>query len=184
MRIAVIAPSEIPARRANTIQVMKMTQAMVRSGHEVCLLAPQTPNSTLNPDSQMGDLGYISGEQWEDLARHYGLETQFPIKRLISRSSLRRYDFSVTAVRWARRWDAELVYTRLPQAAALAAVLGSKTILEVHDMPKGFAGPILFRLYMMSRTACRLVCITCSPGKRPAKSIWENQDINQVAGRA
>jgi len=66
----------------------------------------------------------------------------------------------VTAVRWARRWNAELVYTRLPQAAALAAVLGSKTILEVHDMPKGFAGPILFRLYMMSRAACRLVCIT------------------------
>ncbi len=160
MRIAVIAPSEIPARRANTIQVMKMTQAMVRSGHEVCLLAPLAPNSTLNPDSQIGDLGYISGEQWEDLARHYGLETQFPIKRLLSRSSLRRYDFSVTAVRWARRWDAELVYTRLPQAAALAAVLGSKTILEVHDMPKGFAGPILFRLYMMSRAACRLVCIT------------------------
>lgn len=160
MRIAVIAPSEIPARRANTIQVMKMAQAMVRSGHEVCLIAPLAPKSTLNLDPQIGDLGYLSGEQWEDLARHYGLETQFPIKRLISRPGLRRYDFSLTAVRWARRWDAELVYTRLPQAAALAAMLGSKTILEVHDMPQGFAGPIFFRLYLLSLSACRLVCIT------------------------
>ncbi|OGO33573.1 MAG: hypothetical protein A2Z16_08715 [Chloroflexi bacterium RBG_16_54_18] len=160
MKIAVIAPSEIPARRANTIQVMKMAQAMVISGHEVFVLAPRTPKTTREPDSQIGDLENASGEPWEDLAWHYGLKTKFPIIRLISRPGLRRYDFSLSAVRWARRWNAELVYTRLPQAAALAVMLGSKTILEVHDMPQGFAGPILFRLYLMSASACRLVCIT------------------------
>jgi hypothetical protein len=33
MKIAIIAPTEIPARRANTLQVMKMAQALVVRGH-------------------------------------------------------------------------------------------------------------------------------------------------------
>jgi len=40
MKIALIAPSEIPARRANTMQVMKMAQAMTILGHDVRMAAP------------------------------------------------------------------------------------------------------------------------------------------------
>ena len=45
MRIAVIAPTEIPARRANTIQVTKMTQAFTTLGHTTLLVSPFNPSS-------------------------------------------------------------------------------------------------------------------------------------------
>ena len=63
MRIACIAPSEVPSNTANSIQVMKACHAMAQLGHEVCLWVP-------------GNLG----PTWEQLAEHYGLETPFEIR--------------------------------------------------------------------------------------------------------
>ncbi len=40
MKVALIAPTELPARRANTIQVMKMAQALVTCGHSVTVISP------------------------------------------------------------------------------------------------------------------------------------------------
>jgi glycosyltransferase involved in cell wall biosynthesis len=146
MKIAIIAPTEIPARRANTLQVMKMTQALQSSGHQIRLAAPQT-RSTAIPG-------------WEELARHYGLQHSFPIDWLKANPRFRRYDFSLRAVAWARRWQAELIYTRLPQAAALASFLGSPTILETHDLPQGSLGPWMFHKFLRGKGARRLVVIT------------------------
>ena len=41
MKIAIIAPTFIPAKRANTLQVMKMTDAIVNLGHQVRLAVPE-----------------------------------------------------------------------------------------------------------------------------------------------
>ncbi|HNB53266.1 MAG TPA: glycosyltransferase family 4 protein [Anaerolineales bacterium] len=50
MKIALIAPTSIPSRRANTIQVMKMAQALVLNGHEVHLAAPGVPPNGNSPN--------------------------------------------------------------------------------------------------------------------------------------
>jgi glycosyltransferase involved in cell wall biosynthesis len=75
---------------------------------------------------------------------------------------LRRYDYGWKAVRWAQDWGAELIYTRLPQAAARASLLGLPTLFEVHDFPQGRLGPLLFQAFLRGRGACRLVSITRS----------------------
>jgi glycosyltransferase involved in cell wall biosynthesis len=150
MKIAVIAPTEIPARRANTMQVMKMTQALVQIGHEAFLLAPKTAQNRSSPEAG----------NWDELARHYGLRVPFPVEWLPAWPRLRRYDFSLRAVRWARRWQADLIYTRLPQAAALASQLGLPVILEIHDLPQGVLGPQLLRWFLYGPGARRLVVIT------------------------
>lgn len=150
MKIAVIAPTEIPARRANTMQVMKMTQALAQIGHEVFLLAPKTAQN----------LSSAGAGNWDELARHYGLCVSFPVEWLPAWPRLRRYDFSWRAVRWARRWQAELIYTRLPQAAALASQLGFPVILEIHDLPQGVLGPQILRWFLSGPGARRLVVIT------------------------
>ena len=150
MKIAVIAPTAIPARRANTIQVMKMSQALVGLGYTVRLAAPLV-KSRVNDEPD---------RSWEHLARHYGLACQFPIDWLPAHQGLRSYDFGLRAVRWARAWEADVIYTRLPQAAALASLLGVNTIFEVHDLPSGDLGPLIFRLYLKGRGALRLVAIT------------------------
>ncbi len=149
MRIAVIAPTFIPAKQANTLQVMKMTQAIVNLGHQVQLAVPETPG-------KRGD----ESQEWEEIADFYGLSNRFPIDYLPAKSSYRKYDYALRAVRWARRLSADLIYTRLPQAAALASFQGSETILEVHDIPQGSLGPILFKRFLQGKGARRLVAIS------------------------
>ena len=145
-----VAPTEIPARRANTLQVMKMAQAFAQLGHSVRLAAPRT-NPHISPPG---------GYAWEELARHYGLQQEFPIDWLPAHQRLRRYDYSLQAVRWAHQQQADLLYTRLPQTAALGSLLGLPTILEIHDLPQGTGGPWLFRRFLKGRGARRMVVIT------------------------
>jgi glycosyltransferase involved in cell wall biosynthesis len=149
MKIAIIAPTFIPAKRANTLQVMKMTDAIMNLGHQVRLAVPEASGRTR-----------VDFQRWEDTATYYGISNKFPIDYLSAKSSLRRYDYAWSAVRWARQWEADLIYTRLPQAAALAAFQGYKTILEMHDFPQGFFGPVLFSRFLQGEGAIRLVVIS------------------------
>jgi len=145
VKVAVIAPTHLPARRANTLQVMKMAQALVCLGHTVRVAVPGFPPEPVS---------------WEEIASLYGLRVQIPLVWLPAWSSLRRYDYGLRAVRWAQSWRADLIYTRLPQAAALASTLGIATVLEIHDLPYSRAGAWLFRRFLKGRGARRLVAIT------------------------
>lgn len=145
MKIAVVSPTHLPARRANTLQVMKMAQAMAGLGHVVRVAVPGFPPEKV---------------AWDDLAYQYGLHRQFPVEWLPAWASMRRYDYGLRAVWWARGWGADLIYTRLPQAAALASLLGMATIYEAHDFPPHGVATWLFRGFFRGRGARRLVCIT------------------------
>jgi len=162
MKIAIIAPSEIPARRANTLQVMKMAQAMAALGHTIRLAVPVSTSGSSQGKSAgaLDNHSADSQHSWEELAYHYGLQHAFAVDWLFSNPRLRRYDFSWRALRWASGWQADLVYTRLPQAGALASQRGMATILEVHDLPQGNAGPWLFRRFVHGKGARKLVVIT------------------------
>ena len=149
MKIAVIAPTHIPANSANTIQVMKMAQAFVSLGIEVDLAYPGAP-------SQAGR----SSENWDQLANHYGLQHRFPIVELPCGPRARKYDYAWRSVRWARGSGASLVYTRLLQAAALASLASIPTILELHDLPTGKMGPGLVKLFLRGRGRRRLSLIS------------------------
>ena len=183
MKIAVIAPTAIPSRRANTIQVMKMSQALANLGHTVRLTAPGRPlqgdasiSATLRSGepSSLGESDVDGSlvdktDAWLWLSHHYGLraengapQARFSIGWLPASARLRRYDYGWKAVRQAQAWGAELLYTRLPQAAAGSSQLGLPSILEIHDLPKGASGPWLLRLFLKGRGARRLVAITHS----------------------
>ena len=149
MKLANIAPTSIPSRRANSLQVMKMTQAFANLGHDVHLVIPDD-----GKEIEVGD------RSWDTLAHHYGLSTEFQMEWLPANPRLRKYDYAWYAVRRAREWDAEIIYTRLPQAAAFAAMQGVNTILEVHDCPQGSIGPLLFRLFLRGSGAKRLILIS------------------------
>lgn len=161
MKICLIAPTYLPARRANTIQVMKMAQAMTVLGHEVFVTSPLPPRPP-SPCWERGESARAGGEgePWDELARHYGLQHQFQVEWLPARSWMRRYDYGYRAVRYARQRGADLIYTRLPQSAALSSWLGISTIYEIHDFPKGRGAAMLLNLFSKGRGARRLVLIT------------------------
>lgn len=144
MRIALIAPSAIPADTANSIQVMKMAQAISVLGYELRLYAP-------GRDPQL---------DWAELASHYGLRQRFDVHWLPRRPLLRGYDYGLRAVKAAQAWGAALIYTRFPQAAAFAAGRGLATIYEIHDLPQGRGGLRLLRRFLAAPGARRLVVIS------------------------
>jgi glycosyltransferase involved in cell wall biosynthesis len=148
MKILLVAPTYLPARRANTLQVMKMAQAMKVLAHEVLVLVP--------------DSGLSGAVDWGTLAYHYGLHQKFDVKWLPVNPGLRSYDYGYQAVRHFRGWGADILYTRLPQAAALASTLGLPTIFEVHDLPGGFMGTWLWHRFLKGHGARRFVVITRS----------------------
>ena len=128
MKIAYIAASVIPSWTANSVQVMKVCQALTQNGHEVSLYVPGKTRST-----------------WEALSAHYGVSTEFPIYWLGFFPLFKKLDFVVKALRQAKKQKVELVYTRLLWAAVLAAIYKFPVILEIHDRPIGRMGSRLLK---------------------------------------
>jgi glycosyltransferase involved in cell wall biosynthesis len=107
-----------------------------------------------------GQLAPGESGDWPALKSLYGLQVTFPLAWLKASQRLRGYDYGWRSVRWARRQGADLIYTRLPQAAALASWQGQATILEVHELPQGRMGTWLLRRFASGRGARRLILIT------------------------
>jgi len=146
MRIAVITNSRIPSLTANSIQAMKVCQALAQLRHDICLFAPRE----------------TAPVRWEQLASHYGLHTKFDIEWLSSAPSMKRYDFTVHSILAARRFNADLVYTWLLNPAVAALWLGLPVVLEMHAEVTGRLGPWLMRRFWRSSSPKRMLATTCS----------------------
>lgn len=143
MKITCISASQVPSSTANSIQVMKVCQALAQLGHEVVLLVP---GSQAHP--------------WEELAALYGLHLQFKIEWLRSQPGFRRYDFSMAAVRRAKALGADLVYAWPPQAILFSLMSGFPTMIELHGEPEGKFGPFVFRLILRQSGSKRFLPIS------------------------
>ena len=144
MRITVITNSRIPSLTANSIQAMKVCQALAQLGHDIRLYVPRE----------------TAPADWKSLASHYGLNTRFEIKWLPSIPALKRYDFTLHAILAARKFKADLVYTWLLNPAVLALWLGWPVILEMHAEVTGNLGPWLMRRFWRSSTQKRMLVTT------------------------
>ncbi len=149
MRIAAITNSRIPSTTANSIQAVKVCDALVRAGHEVRLFAPaEAPASG-----------------WERLSAHYGVQNPFEITWLPSRRVLRRFDFVWYAQAAARRFKPELIYTWLPQSAAVGSWEGFPVVLEMHADVSGRLGAWWLRRFWKTGRRQRLLVTT--------RALWE-----------
>jgi len=143
MRIACLSTSQIPSSTANSIQVMKMCQALVQLGHLVRLWVPGSMHAA-----------------WPQLAAHYGLRDAFDINWVASHPALKRYDFVAKAWPQVLAWSPDLIYTWMPQVGLLALWAGRPLVLEIHDRPSGRFGPRLLRQIVQAKGKKRFAVIT------------------------
>jgi len=124
MKIAIVTNSRIPSLTANSIQVMKVAQALMQLGHDVRLFAPAETESVTRAS----------------LFAHYGLRLAPDLKLLPSIKPLKRFDFILHAQRAAKSFGADLIYTWLPQSAVLGLWAGYPVVLEMHADVSGRLG--------------------------------------------
>lgn len=145
MKIAVITNSRIPSLTANSIQAMKVCQALTQLGHDIRVFAPAEAVSVSR----------------ESLLAHYGLHSSFEIEWLPSKKSFKRFDFILHAQRAAQRFNAELIYTWLPQSAVLGLWRGDPVVLEMHADVAGLMGAWWLRQFW-KRRGRKLMTVTTS----------------------
>lgn len=144
MRIAAITNSRVPSLTANSMQAMKVCDALTELGHEVRMFAP----AEVPPSS------------WDDLAEKYGLRHEFPLQRLPSRRALKRFDFVWYAQAAAEKFGANIVYTWLPQSACIGLWRGNPVLLEMHADVAGHLGAWWLRQFWRARGSKRLLVTT------------------------
>lgn len=124
MKIALITNSQIPSLTANSIQAMKVAQALMQLNHEVKMFAPKEVEPVTHAS----------------LLTHYGLKLAPEIQFLPSIKNLKRLDFIFHAQNAAKKFGAELIYTWLPQSAVLGLWSGYPVVLEMHADNSGLLG--------------------------------------------
>jgi len=145
MRIFYISTSFIPSRSANSIQVMKMCQALVRVGESVELLAPD----------------YSSDELKEKIIwDYYGIQSPFALIKIKAISIFRGNDYVVQSILYAWSKNADIVYTRNVKVAMLTALLGINTIYEAHMPAIGGLSPLYYRILSRCSKFLKLVVIS------------------------
>lgn len=149
MKIVCTAPSQVPSDSANSIQAMKACHALAQLGHTVVLIVPGEPPTASPP------------QQWEILAKHYGLEKPFEVRYIppYEGRTARRL-FPWRAVWQARRLRPDLIYTWYFQSAAAALLSGLPVHVEIHDLPPGRFGRLWYRFFLLLPGKKRQLVIT------------------------
>lgn len=133
MKIAYIAPQAIPSQAANSVHMMKMSQAMSENGHNVTLFSARGSNDSL-----------------EDIFKYYGVKKNFELKlqpRRPGKMGLIAYGFRNAAD--ARTMKADLVFSRCLMSGWACAIANLPVLFEMHDSPgtlNKIAGSIFRRL--------------------------------------
>jgi len=167
VKIAVITNSRIPSLTANSIQAMKVTQALMQLDHEMRMFAPAESDRASK----------------ETLLAHYGLRLAPDLELLPSNRHLKRLDFVMYAQRAAKRFGADLIYTWLPQSAVIALWMDYPVVLEMHADVAGKMGAWWLRQFWKARGRKLMTVTTKALRKALERStkIWFKDEAVMVA---
>ncbi len=150
MKIAYVCHARFPTEKAYGLQIAQVCQAMGRLGHDVTLLAP-TVRNTIH----------------DDAFTYYGVERCFTVEHL-EHVDLTSWDwfpgfwrmpitgllFRSTMYRRLRALQPDIVYLRNWQLLPKDRDLLSKTILELHTVPRLPTARLLRRFAQCKKIVC------------------------------
>ena len=149
MKILYLSTSYIPSRRASSMQVMKMCQALTQQGHQVTLVTKACP-----PRQEAGV---------EDDYGFHAVEPIFSIKKLprpVWRGGGLVYIWYIWWTLRAQQDKFDLVYSRDLAGAQLATCFNYPVLYEVHGVPQGRLSRYLLQILVNTPTFRRLVVIS------------------------
>lgn len=119
MHIVYLATSVVPSKAANSIQVMKMSNAFAKNGHEVDLVVPSRPEKEIKVDN---------------IFSFYDINPNFEIIKVPrpELSSAGTFISNYLMSRKAAQFDPDLIYGRSVIACSLASSRGVPTVYEAH----------------------------------------------------
>ena len=158
MKIALITNSRIPSLTANSIQAMKVAQALIQLGHDVKMFAPKETESVSK----------------ELLLTHYGLRFTPDLELLPSIKPFKRYDFILQAQRAAKAFNADLIYPWLQQSAVMGLWAGTPVVLEMHADVSGNLGAWWLRQFFRAKGPKVMTVTTSALGKALERSTGLN----------
>jgi hypothetical protein len=144
-RVICLYHRPIPFHAADSVQIMKMTQAFKKEGHDVTLFAPKAADFD-------GDLSAL----WE----RYGIDVPFPIQFIKGWKPLRWHDIALQSAWKARRAHAEVVFARSVLQAMYASWFGIPTIFDAHGPPGTRMAKLYLQLLFSGRGFRRLSVVT------------------------
>ena len=115
----------------------------------------------------------------ESLLTHYGLRLTPDLDLLPSISGLKRLDFIVHAQRAAKKFGADLIYTWLPQSAALGVWMGYPVVLEMHADNSGKLGVWWMRQFWKQKTP-KVMTVTTSALRKALERSTNFQFPNEA----
>ena len=126
MRVVYIEEGWVPSTAAYSVHTLHTVAAMGELGHDVTLLAPEHAGAARDP------------ETLDELRRATGLRGPFRLRYLphLERPERLRFLYFTLAPALSRLGGADLVFTRNPRIAQIAATLGLRVLIEWHDPPK------------------------------------------------
>ena len=149
MKILYLSGSYVPSRRASSVHVMRMCQALAELGHEVVLVNKDTPEA-----SEAGV---------KDVYQFYGVEPVFSIEKL-KRPSFRGGGIWFMTAVWKylreNRQAVDIVYSRDIPGAWIATRLGLPTIFEAHGVPPNGLVRSLYQGMISEQSFLRLIVIS------------------------
>lgn len=116
MKTVYIAKANIPSYAANSVHVMKISEAFSDICNDFLLIVPRPAGGKKDIDSSFAFYG----------VKTYNIETV----NVASKGLRNRYGFAIKSIWKARR--AERIITRDPLVAFLAVILRKKTVLDLH----------------------------------------------------
>jgi len=166
MKILYVSSSTIPSRTANSVHVMKMSQAFANNGHDVTLIA--------------SDMHAIPQPGVEDVYSHYGVEKNFSLVNLaVPKLPGQGYLFGALSAWHAWRGGYDIVFCRNFAACYFSALLGKQVSFETH-MPmieRKLLGRFFFKRLLKSPRLKQVVVITHALKQRM------EQDYPQIKGQ-
>ncbi len=129
MKIIYLANIRIPTEKAHGIQIMKMCESFVLSGHQTELVVPWRLNHLK-----------------EDVLKYYGMEKSFEIKKIPSVDLIglpfgfwiQSISFSFFVFFYLLFAKADIIYSRSPLILFFLGLFKKNIVYEMHTVPRNF----------------------------------------------